>query len=46
MIAQAEEFITIIPKLLAEGCELTVYGDGLLRSIADEFAASYEKQMN
>jgi hypothetical protein len=46
MIAQAEEFVVIIPKLLSEGCELTVYGNGLLRAVADEFAAAHEKQMN
>ena len=46
MIAQAEEFVNIIPKLLAEGCELTIYGNGLLRAIADEFATAHEKQMN
>lgn len=46
MIAQAEEFISIIPKLLSEGCELTVYGNGLLRAIADEFAAAHAKQLN
>lgn len=46
MIAQAEEFINIIPALLSEGCELTVYGKGLLRAIADEFADIHQKQMN
>lgn len=46
MIAQAEEFVNIIPKLLAEGCEIHVYGDGLLRAISDEFATAHAKQIN
>lgn len=37
MIAQAEDFKVIIPDMIKAGCEATVYGDGLLRSIADKF---------
>lgn len=46
MMAQAEEFMHVAHKLLAEGCELHIYGDGLLRAVADEMFADYQKQMN
>lgn len=36
MIAQAEDFKTIIPDMVSVGCEVTVHGEGLLRSIANQ----------
>jgi hypothetical protein len=36
LIAQAEEFQNIINLFMAEGCEISVYGNGLLRALADE----------
>lgn len=33
MVGQAEDFKIMAPDLIAAGCEITVYGDGLLKSI-------------
>lgn len=37
MIAQAEDFKTIIPEMIKAGCSVTIHGIGLLRAIANQF---------
>lgn len=38
LIAQAQEFQNLLPDLIAQGCEITVHGTGLLPSLAAEIA--------
>lgn len=40
MIAQAEDFKTIIPDMIKAGCEVTIHGSGLLKAIANKFLTS------
>lgn len=39
LLGQAEDFRVMFPDLVAVGCEITVHGDGLLKSLATQMAA-------
>lgn len=43
LIGQAEDFKKMAPDMIAAGCEITVYGAGLLKAIAEEMIAASNK---